>query len=100
MFFGSAEGMVNFDKAVVQNILNQVSDHSMLMLDDNPQKQKIKSRFIFGNRWYSMRGCAEIVQNCWNIEVEGSRMFKFHKKLKYYRQKWRKKMRTPILKFK
>lgn len=40
-----------------------------------------------------MRGCAETVQNCWNIEVKGSKMFKFHKKLKYYCQgllEWKK----------
>lgn len=36
MFLGSAEWMVDFYKAVVQHILNQVLDHSMLMLDDNP----------------------------------------------------------------
>lgn len=103
MFFGSAEWMVDFDKTVVQHILNQVSDHSMLMLYDNLQKQKMKSRFIFYTRWCSMRGCAKTVQNYWNIEVEGSRMFKFHNKLKYFRQgllEWRKKRRTQILKFK
>lgn len=31
MFSGSAKCMVDFDKAVVQHILNKVSDHSMLM---------------------------------------------------------------------
>lgn len=41
-----------------------------------------------------MRGCAETVQNYWNIKVEGSRMFKFHNKLKYCWQgllEWKKK---------
>lgn len=40
MFLGSAEWMVDFDKAVVQHILNQVSDHSILMLDDNPRNKE------------------------------------------------------------
>lgn len=38
MFFGSTNWEVDFDKAVVQHIINQSSDHSMLMLDSNPKQ--------------------------------------------------------------
>lgn len=38
MFFWSAEWMEDFDKAKVQPILNQTSDHSMILLDMLPQQ--------------------------------------------------------------
>lgn len=74
--------MVNFVRAEVQHLLNQASDHSMLWLDLLPHQQRIKSRFIFDCRWSRTKGCDETVQNCWNRAVEGSRMFKFHRKSK------------------
>lgn len=52
----------------------------MLMLDSNLKQQKLKSRFIFYCRWSGIGGYAETVQKSWNLEVDGSRMFKFHKK--------------------
>lgn len=51
MFFGSAEWMLDFDKAEVLHILKQASDHAMLFLDFKPQQPRGKSRFIFDGRW-------------------------------------------------
>lgn len=44
-FFGLAEWLVHFDKASVQHILRQASDHAMLLLDTKPLRNKTKSRF-------------------------------------------------------
>lgn len=85
---------MDFDKAEVQHILNQASDHSMILLDVISQNQRIKSRFIFNSRWCILCGCDKTVQNCWNLDVEGSKMFKFHRKVKNCRLElveWRKK---------
>lgn len=44
-----------------------------------------------------MQGCEEVVQGNWHTNAEGSRMFKFHRKLKQCRAgllKWRKKKNT------
>lgn len=36
MFFDSAEWLLEYDKAEVLHLRNQSSDHSMLVLDNNP----------------------------------------------------------------
>lgn len=93
MFFGSAECLVDFNKAEVQHILN----HSMILLDTKSQQQKAKARFIFDNRWIKMNGYTEVIYNSWNLKVKGSRMFKLHKKIMHYRKRlleWRKKENT------
>lgn len=44
-----------------------------------------------------MNGCDEVIQNSWNVQVEGSRMFQFHKNIKQCRKgllEWRKKEST------
>lgn len=61
MFFGSADWLVDFARAEVQHLLNQASDHSMLLLDLLPHQQRIKSRFVFDSRWSRTKGCDETV---------------------------------------
>lgn len=39
MFFGSAEWLSDFDKSEVQHILTQSSDHSMILLNTEPNNQ-------------------------------------------------------------
>lgn len=39
-FFGSVEWMLEFDKAVVQHIMTQASNNSMVLLDTTPQQRK------------------------------------------------------------
>lgn len=44
-----------------------------------------------------MKGCVDMIQECWKFQIEGSRMFSFHKKLKHCREgllQWRKKENT------
>lgn len=41
-----------------------------------------------------MQSCVDVIQEGWMVEVQGSRMFQFHKKLKHCRERlrvWRKK---------
>lgn len=42
--FGSADWMVQQNLAVVRHILRQASDHSMLLLDTHPLRQKNKGQ--------------------------------------------------------
>lgn len=97
MFFGSAAWFVDFDRSEVQHIPNQSSDHSIIILDTKANKQKPKAIFIFDGRWSKMSGCSDVILYCWNQEVEGSRMYKFHKRLQNCRKglvEWRKKGNT------
>lgn len=69
----------------------------MIILDTKPQQQETKTRFIFDHKWSKMNRCDEVIQNSWNVQVEGSRMFKFHKNVKQCRKgllEWRKKEST------
>lgn len=45
-FFGSIEWLLHFDKASVEHITRQAFDHSLLLLDTNPLRNKTKSKFI------------------------------------------------------
>lgn len=49
--FGSVDWTLKYDKAEVKHILRQSSDHSMILLDSDPIRNKTRSRFIFQNRW-------------------------------------------------
>lgn len=83
MFFGSADWFLDFEKSKVSHILLQSSDHSMIMLDTESVQSKRKSRFVFDSKWSRIQGCDETVQQCWRLDVEGSRMFRFQKKLQH-----------------
>lgn len=50
-FFGSAKWMLYHDNAIVRHILRQESDHSLILLDSSPMKNRTKARFIFKARW-------------------------------------------------
>lgn len=44
-----------------------------------------------------MQICVDVIQDGWNVDVEGSRMFKLHKRVKHCRERlleWRKKENT------
>lgn len=97
MFFGSANWLLSSDQAMVQHILTQSSDYSMVVLDSKPPVVKGKNRFIYDSRWSKMQNCTDQIQESWNITVEGSRMYKFHKRLQHCRNglvEWRKKENT------
>lgn len=81
-FFGSSEWLLEHDAAEVQHILKQTSDHSLLFLDSNLPKFKIKTRFICEARWIRKPEFEEIIKKCWDIQIEGSNMYSLQQKLK------------------
>lgn len=94
MFFGSNTWMLHFDTAEVKHIMRQASDHSLLLLDCKPERNKTKSRFIFENRWLKMQETENLIKEVWDQQIEGSRMFTVQQKLKQCKHqiiKWRKK---------
>lgn len=52
---------------------------------------------MYDNKWSKMHGCEEVFRDNWNLNTEGFRMFKFHRKLKQCEAgllEWRKKENT------
>lgn len=86
--------MIQQDLATVKHILRQASDHSMLLLDTNPLRQKTKGNFIFYAKWIKEQESEDIVKEVWKRPVEGSRMYKVQKRWKWCKLsfiQWRKK---------
>lgn len=50
IFFGSAEWLVEYEKAEVTHYAKHSSDHRMLLLDTNTHQEKRKTLFIYDNR--------------------------------------------------
>lgn len=89
---GSFEWFQTFEKARCQHMDTYTSDHSMLLLDIDPGKEKKKKRFYFDKRWLQREGVKQVVERAWQKEEPSSRMFKITKKVKNYRVellKWR-----------
>lgn len=51
-----------------------------LLLDTNPPKFSGQRHFRFDNRWTGDLDCKDVVSKSWQVEVQGSKMFKvFHR---------------------
>ncbi|XP_071900920.1 uncharacterized protein [Coffea arabica] len=61
---------------------NEASDHSMLLLDTNPDQRKVKKRFYFDQRWVKNGEIREVIERVWGSEHQGSRMFKVTRKIR------------------
>lgn len=85
LFFGSAEWLVENEKAEVEHLVKHSSDHSMLLLNTLPDQAKRKTRFIYDHRWCKQPGCLEVVHDSWKINVVGSQIYQFNRKLKNVR---------------
>ncbi|XP_071906154.1 uncharacterized protein [Coffea arabica] len=79
---GSVAWVTTFLSAKVMHLENQASDHSMVLLDLNPEPKKARRRFHFDARWLQYFEVEGIVRNAWNKQIEGSRGFKVAKKVK------------------
>lgn len=53
----------------------QTSDHSLLILDTEPEGKKLKKRFCFDQRWLQWREIDEVVEKSWNEEQNGTLMY-------------------------
>lgn len=92
-FFGSMQWMLRWDSAKVQHLAKQTSDHLLLVLDTQPNRQSSRSRIIFYSRWANMNGVEDLVKEAWGTSVQGSRMFRVQQKLKLCKIRfleWRK----------
>lgn len=75
-FCGSAEWMIQNEKAEVKYVLRQTSDHALILLYSNPGRAKTKGRFIWDVKIRQEHECEEIVKEVWGGSVGGSRMFR------------------------
>ncbi|XP_071902886.1 uncharacterized protein [Coffea arabica] len=88
----SYEWVQTFDKAKCQHMDTYASDHSILCLDTDPEKGKRKQRFFFDKRWLHKEGVQQVVEQAWQRDEPGSRMFKITRKIRNCRielLKWR-----------
>ena len=70
-----------FDKTRCKHVDNYSSDHSMLMVDTEPEKNKRRKKFIFDKRWIQQEGITQVIAEAWNLEVEESRMYQVTRKI-------------------
>ncbi|GER54456.1 lipoyltransferase 2, partial [Striga asiatica] len=52
------------------------SDHNVLFLDTSREKINRNGRFIFNNGWVTIEGIEEAVESGWELQCEGTPMFK------------------------
>nr|XP_027100870.1 uncharacterized protein LOC113719906 [Coffea arabica] len=65
--------------------------------DTNPGIGRKKKRFYFDKRWLHKEGIQEVVEQAWNKEEHGSKMFKVTRKIRNCRielLKWRNKVQS------
>lgn len=85
--------MKRFDKAMVSDKLLEImplttnthlptvgSDHCHLLMEMTTKTDNIFKYFRFLNCWVNQPDFIEVVQNCWNIPVQGNAMWIFHQK--------------------
>ncbi|XP_071933018.1 uncharacterized protein [Coffea arabica] len=72
---GSCAWSQIFYRTIVKHIENFSSDHSMILLDSNPLKEKRKKRFLFDRRWMKKDGREQVVKQAWEEEQIGSNMY-------------------------
>ena len=89
---GSMDWFQDFESAKCHHIETLASDHSMLLLDTNPGIERKKKRFYFDKRWLQKEGIQQVVEQAWNREEQGSKLFKVTRKIRNCRielLKWR-----------
>lgn len=99
--------MVNTDwtktypNSVVQNLPIVGLDHSPLLLQQEVNESKAKRTFKFELMWVEEKECAEVVQQNWKTDKQGSYGFKLMRKLRFCSKgliEWSKKHFTDNMK--
>ncbi|GER49495.1 retrotransposon protein [Striga asiatica] len=67
--------------ALVTHVSLSSSDHSLIILDQNPVRTKGKRRFTFDSRWVKEVGFNQVVETAWNSPVEGLGFFGLQKRI-------------------
>lgn len=81
-FFGAFQWLRENSNAVVEHVVKQSSDHSMLVLDTNPTLGRKKKRFYFDKRWLGKSEIEEVIRTAWNSDFVRSAMFRVSQKIK------------------
>lgn len=84
-FFGTANWLLVYATALVHHVKRQASDHSLLILNTNPNQRRKKSRFHFDRRWVNKPRLEDVVRQAWATDCESSRMFQVASKIKLCR---------------
>ena len=74
-----------YPEAVVNHLEEIGSDHTPLILDSDPTRNKSRRRFKFQERWCTDEEVRNIIMEAWKVVVLGSPMFRFFRKLKQCR---------------
>lgn len=75
----------------------QTFDHNLIKLVSDPEVNRVKKRLCFDQRWLQWREITEVVENGWQQEQAGTRIFQVCSKIKSYRLtllKWSKGLMT------
>ncbi|CAA0810987.1 Unknown protein, partial [Striga hermonthica] len=81
--FTSQEWLLKFPKMEVSNFFRSASDHNVILYDTEMELQSSRRRFVFDRNWLKMEGIEEAVAKGWEMDSEGSEMFKIHQKVKH-----------------
>ncbi|XP_049388406.1 uncharacterized protein LOC125852750 [Solanum stenotomum] len=71
-----------YNNTTITHLVRTGSDHAPLLVSFSSNTYTPPRYFKFLNLWVDEPDFMETVQNAWNINIEGSRMWKFHMKLK------------------
>lgn len=86
-----------FANASVEHLDSVGSDHSALLLNLNPHAVRNRVPFRFDARWVKEDDMQNLVQQAWNVQTQGSRLFNVQNKIRECRssiQNWKKRKRV------
>ncbi|XP_059315604.1 uncharacterized protein LOC132066277 [Lycium ferocissimum] len=85
--FINYEWSQKFINTTITHLIRTSSDHSPLFITIENTQQNHKKYFKFLNLWVNETGFLDVVKHAWNIDIEGSSLWRFHLKLKHtYKQ--------------
>ena len=56
------------------------SNHTLILLDTNPNEEFAHKPFKFKIAWLRDDSCVPVIENAWNTEASGSKFIKLYKK--------------------
>uniref|UniRef100_A0A803Q0M3 Reverse transcriptase domain-containing protein n=1 Tax=Cannabis sativa TaxID=3483 RepID=A0A803Q0M3_CANSA len=77
----SADWISNFKKAGVRNLAVRHSDHGAIVLDTRMDREVVKTPFRFLDAWSRDPGCRRIIDEAWNIAIDGFHSFMICRRL-------------------
>ena len=89
------EWQILFPKAGVKHLSNANSDHNPILLDTHLEPENLNRPFRFEAMWTKDERSRVVVENAWQVEVEGSYGFRLARKLEETKKdlkKWNKEV--------